>query len=269
MYLRILLRINWESTAGYSEQIFAFGSSTTAPSVVSFARDYANARARCMVRQSVIVDAQIIDAENPGLTNTVVLGLPGALPGLSTIDPDVPLLCPRINLGAGPGVSRDYILRGLPDKDVQGGQFTAAESGPAVYTTFKNWLRDNSVRIKHRFPKPAVPQPLVLANGLGILTTGVGSTLPAVNNYVGYNTRAPGNGRKYSSIGKVLQVDPGSLSFRVKPWSNGECEGGEYWVTSYSFPLIDYANISIPQRCRTHKVGRPFGSYVGRASAKQ
>ncbi len=189
------------------------------------------------------------------------VSVPCQFPGgnYTTDQVNIALLCTSQNTTAA-HQSRFWI-HNLPDIMVQGGEYTPtaayAQAVQAYFTELGFY--------KYRGQIPANQRTIFKVAANGLVTT----TTPhpfAVGQMIHVNRVYLGNGRKKGGIFTVSDVGPLNTNFTIAGWTFGDGKGGTVFTATYDTLRLQNC---VAVRAGTRKVGRPFGEYRGRKSAKK
>jgi len=262
--IKMTMRINWGTSAGWSETVYISGSSPSDTAVGMFASRWAIIRASCLTRNAEVLDVVATQEGAPGQSVIYTRAFPGAL-GDATLagkGADVASVSLQLNLRAGATAKRQYMLRGLPDADVVGGLVTYAGSGILPYTNYRAFLLGNFAPVNIKDRTSLAPSPLIGVSGTGLVTVD-GAFAVFVGDWVYIRTQVTGGGPRVPALCRVMSVNADD-TFRVRPWTNGTCTGGTIRKVTYAYNPITDAAAPFPNRAKNRKVGRPFGSSRGK-----
>ncbi len=269
MAITYQLLINWGSRSGFSEE-FTFESPTT-PSPGSqtdvVATALGNARAGCLTRAARIVGCRVFDPFLPRVVRPVRLDLPGVLGSsispLGNTGPDPATTARLIRFTASNGSTRNYLMRGLPDGDVQDGRFTAAASGHGPYESFLNLVGGPTSRI--------LSNSLTLLGDFGSITGSTGflsgplGVVYTANQLILVKTRVAGHGCRIYWIGRTASGGTGNAVLRG--WHRGNTEGGQVFAVSRVLVSVSTRTSPVPDYTRTRATGKPFFLPRGRRAS--
>lgn len=188
-----------------------------------------------------------------------------AYPGDSTAEVDNPQQALLVKVGnVNTGATRRFTLRGVPDPQIQGGEFVPTTG---YQTNVNNWMHALS-NFYFNAIDPTVPPTAIL----NITAAGLVTVIPAaqpflVNQIVTVNKTLDVNGFKRSFRNTVATVGPLQNQFSITGWPFGACTGGTVGLKTRNIFSMDYNTMGIT-RLVTRRVGRPFELYRGRRSRR-
>lgn len=266
MALKYTIQFNWLSSRGWTETFYTTASTAIAdPAVTDFVKVMAAKRAACLSNKATILSCRVSDPAAPALVRGVEVNVTGTAGNgfVSTDGTDVVNLAALVNFFSATGVRRSYLMRGLTDADVVGGELTCAFTGRPAYNRWWDWVSKNTaVRDVVNGPFKDV----ATVSGLGLITTAV-ALGAAANNVVLVKSRTAGNGPKVRASG-VVQSAPGALTVQLKRWTRGDCVGGQACLTTVEYRAFTSFSLVQPPLVRTRQTGHPFGLLRGRQSAR-
>lgn len=181
--------------------------------------------------------------------------------GITEDSPFQSLVC---RFGTLNGARRTMLLRGIPDAVITSGQFTAATGYNTLLGTYFTRLRDDGwlVRIINR-SNPIVRVRSV--DGAGVVVT---ETVPGIaeNAFVQFYRARDTTGLAIKGQFQVGAVTD-ERHFVLPSWAPGRIFlTGKMRLVTYQYERITIAEHT--GQIRSHKVGRPFGLFRGRAPAR-
>lgn len=185
---------------------------------------------------------------------------PGSSPSLTEI-PQMALLCKTSSTSGA--VSRRFTLRGIPDEQVVGGEFSP--SG-----LYQASLRDYFLALfSFRFRAIDPSNPIYQVNNIsagGVVTLMVNNPY-AIGNFLTFNRLNLASGSQVPASGFITAVGPMANQFTVAPWALAATTGGTATMRGTGFFSMNPTYTSAV-RITTRRVGRPFEQYRGRASRR-
>lgn len=254
---------DWQQRAGWSETFYKETGSGTGEAT-ALARAWGTNRQKVLTAAATILAARITPTNDPRNTTLFPLGLKGALGQgiiVDNIQPDVVNVAQLSTLTASTGQKRQYLIRGLDDRDVVDGQITYAQNGVAIMNRWLNFLVSSAWQMRDYIP--GVPAAVNLVDGVSGIVTGGAIAGIAVNDIVVMNTRTTGGGKKVHWQGRVKEVGVGQITLRN--YKFGDAAGGQIVKVVASYPAFTQHFEPIPNWARTRQTGRPFNLPRGRA----
>lgn len=176
--------------------------------------------------------------------------------------PSSSLLCSATSTVTGQ--SRRFILGGVPDAEISGGEFKPdANYTPAMAAYFLalngfGWLGQTSTG----------GAPVFEISATGVVTT-LNPVAFGVGNIVTFKQiTITSTGRRIGGKFVVEAIGPLNTNFKVAGWTAGAGKGGSVSLTSKAFMGFESSTKSAV-RSTTRKIGRPFSGYRGRRSKKR
>jgi hypothetical protein len=196
-------------------------------------------------------------------------------PGNTAYEGDNPQQALLIKAGnATNGATRRFTIRGVPDNEVQGGEFAP---DPGYVNAVNNWMRALA-NFAFRAIDPASPAgpvfnvapvaivgPPPQTNGLVTMNQNAQPFL--VNQIVTINGALDSNGFRRNFRGTISAVGPQQNQFTLLNWPWGATTGGRVSAKNTAVFPISYSTLNVA-RLVTRRVGRPFELYRGRRSRR-
>jgi hypothetical protein len=206
------------------------------------------------------------DAAIIGYRSQAVTGLGASLlafvdePATLTYAEDTPYQSLLAKLRTTDGLERTYLMRGLPDLQAKVGLFAPE---PAYATALANWATHLSNgtwqvrRVDRTQPKIRVAS----IDGTGLVST-IGAHGLNVGHRLTFLRTRDSLGNAVTGNFSVVST-PTTQSLVVNPWTSGRLvTTGTLRRTEYLYPIIN--QMRTDNRVVSRRVGRPFGSPVGR-----
>lgn len=189
-----------------------------------------------------------------------------AYPGVLGADQDIPQMALSCAC-AGQGVNnvKNFQLRGIPDGNVEGGEFQPTQGFQTSFTAYGVALVNEGFRF--RAIDLTSPQVSVVGiTALGVFTLGAPLTF-AVGSFIQLlRVKNTGGVSVAGTYYVSARVDGQNGTFLN--WTGGTVElKGKARVKSYIYPLVAASTLEALQ-ISTRKVGRPFNLYHGRATKR-
>lgn len=247
----------WYQPGGTIPQALALliNPQTTSPLV-----PLALARAALLPQGAAIVGARFQTVNPPGPSQSIALSLPG-----SAGQADVPQMALLMSAaGIGLGNIRHFTLRGIPDAVVTEGEQNINGVNNFPFQTFVKSLAGWYFQGRD-LSQPRVK--ILIGTSQGNFTTET-PPLFAPNTMIRMaRLQVVGSNKSIGGRFQVNSVGPGNV-FTVNGWSGQLTAGGSARGDGQVYPQVDVNNV-FPTRIVVRKVGRPFGQYRGRRSAKK
>lgn len=245
-------------TGGWSESVYR---DTVAPaSLVSRFLDLCTKRAALLSTNAAIVGQRYQQIDPFGKTTTGGTVLPG-----SAGPCDVPQMALTYVLFAlnSPNARR-FTLRGIPDAVVTTGEYNPA--GVAGFNNnFLTYLSQFFQWNFRAYTAPSGQVPILTISDTGAVVLASPLTLAVHDRVRISGVSAIGKAAPSGSF-RVLTVTD-STHFTIDEWPNVPGQSGLAWLPSLIYPFFAPAQTPTP-KVVVRKVGRPFGGYRGRASAR-
>lgn len=254
-------------TGGWSESVYLTAADLNTAIVVFQQGNAANPVPWCFTRAALLPIGSAIVGQRyqqisplgPSQSNAQIF------PAASGLEADTPQNALTIRIpGIGVNnISRRY-LRALPDPCITEGEYTP----PATFQfAMIAWLTSmNGYQFVGR--DLSQPKQAVLSQVVGLFT--LKQALVGIN--VGTNVRVlktkEASGRLRGGVFNVVSVAGASPAFTVFGWPYGNTVGGNVRVDATVYPAYNIGQTTIG-RIVVKKVGRPFGQYRGRRSARR
>lgn len=245
-------------TAGDSESYYDVLSE---PKPAAF-DDLCIKRAQMLPRGCAIVGQRIqkVDPNGPASTNAKFF--PG--PSYATNTADIPQMALRMSFIAGDGFNKiTKTLRLIPDSQVIEGEYSPSTAFRNAVMAFGNQLVVGQwcFRAVDK-ANPNIPLLSIAANGAVVSVVAHGLN---VNDKVIITRGKDSAGRAHRIDGRVISVTD-ALTFQVYPGPQVALTGGYSRKKVIVYPVVSSTEVG---RITTHKVGRPFDGYRGRASKRR
>jgi len=258
--------IEQQRIGGWSESVYYDGPSvsdlyakvigptgTGSPSLCS-------ARAGMLPTQGRIVGQRFQFLDPLGPSKSLSQGFSGGS-SQSTDIPQMALLC-KVPATDSPNI-RNLILRGIPDSQVQYGEYVPDSTYRAAVTRY--FTAFSMFRFRANVPAN-LDQTIISISSGGVAYLYFGPLTVSAGSIIKLNRVVLANGSTFSGQVVVESVGPGANELKIKDWTMGATTGGKWNIPNTAYPAVDASNITI-SRIITRKVGRPSVGYVGRASA--
>lgn len=243
--------------ASWSETWYYDGSVAQA---LSAADATAKRRSAIMTRPTVIVAARI---QQIGSRATI---FKMDYPGVVATNQDIPQMALNVRVSGSAFINtKTFQLRGLPDANVDGGDYVPTAAFNTGLRNFCGSLSSNAVRF--RGENLANPQVKILGiTNAGVMTLagdlvyneGDTLTLLRVKNTQGRNV----SGKYYVSVKTSARI------CTLAAWTGDVVTNkGAARKFEYVYPIVQADSLVIGD-VTTRKVGRPFGLYRGRATTR-
>lgn len=176
--------------------------------------------------------------------------------------PSVALLLSATNRISG--LSRRWMIRGIPDVNVEEGEFSP---GPAIIPRLQTYfaalagfgwmgsVNSNTVKIRS-----------ITVGGVVTTVTPHGFAQFAVPTFKQVLVTA--TGKRVGGQYKISTLNPDPTVFTIQDWGEGAATGGTVGFDTLAFQQFTNSDISIV-RATARKVGRPFAAFRGRASTRK
>jgi len=249
-------------TAGWSESFYVANTSIAAlqvmlkgPRTAPTVPPILPARATCLPQAAQVLGARVYES---GVGRGTFLA--ATYPGTWTLA-DVPssaLLCQTTST-ASINVRR-FTMRGIPDDQVQEGEFAPT---PEYVTQIKTYFDSlTGTAFRGRLPSPTFEIFDITENGLATLRTphafNLGQFVTVYNSVTEEGNRRGGEYR-------ISAVGPTNTQLTLQGWLWGATTGGTLTQPVYGLVPVEMGATSAV-RISGHKVGRPFFGYRGRKS---
>lgn len=253
-----------ERTAGWSESVYG---DNLFP--VSFAA-LCTARALLLPASCTII-GQRFQQVNPtvGASSSAGQQFPGNGAQIADV-PSMSLLC-RIR-GAGVANVRSYYIRGIPDAQVEGGEYKPIPPFQSRVEAFLALLKSQSWRFRGR-NLAAAQSPIISVQagfpvtGQATLTLGASLAGAAAGGFVRVLKTVRPDGKKVGGRYQIVEYSDvaGVTTLVVRNWNHPNTTLGKVRLDEVIFPIFDDGNVS---RAVQRKVGRGFFQYRGKASKR-
>lgn len=247
-------------TAGWTESYYVYGNDIDV--IRPIFRRLCQKRAQLLPNGSSIIGQRFQTVDPVGPSSTFNEIYPGRTAQLSDI-PQMALYCKLA--ATGTRNTRGLKLKGIPDFQVQTGEYTPEASFSAAVTVLMNELKTGVWLFRAR-DLSLTQYPL-----LDIAQTGtdgiVHSEVPVpyvVGDFVRILKTKNIHGRFVGGRFRVSAATGGNV-FTLANYDLGNCTKGQVRKDAIIFPVIGQA---VPVRISTAKVGRPFDLYRGRRSKR-
>lgn len=254
---------------GWSESWYYIGSSIpnaiqafASPGTALFPFSWCAGRAALLPGGAAIIGQRYQQVAPVGQSQTAG----GIYPGSAGEAADIPqqaLLCSIPAVGAG-NIKR-FTLRGIPDARIIEGEFQGTQSFTQSLNNFFFVLGNFQFRARD-LTQPTAN--IVSISAAGLVTCEAAATFN-VNDMVRVLRTRTVDGDLLGGRFQVASVGPGNNVFTLANWSPAEATtGGRVRRDSIVFLPADNTRAAA-YRAVIRKVGRPFGAYRGRRSAKR
>lgn len=187
------------------------------------------------------------------------LAYPGSLPNLEI--PQMAILC-YASLAGTTAIKR-LTLRGIPDSQVSGGEFTPTPTFVGRLVDFGAVLQNFGTIAND----VVTSYPVYSVSNAGLVTLNAVANPFAVGATVTFRNVLNAVGNRVGGSFVVATIGPMGNQFSVTPWPHGDCTGGDVRIPTKSIYTITPGSFTI-SRVVTRKVGRPFEMYRGRNSRR-
>lgn len=176
--------------------------------------------------------------------------------------PSVALLLSATNKLSG--LSRRWMIRGIPDANVEEGEFSP---GPAIIPRLQTyfaalagfgWMGSVSTNQKE----------VVSITAGGVVTTKTAHGFAQFASPLFKQIFITATGKRVGGTFKISTLNPDPTVFTIQDWTNGAGTGGTVGFDTLAFQQFINSDISIV-RATARKVGRPFAGFRGRASTRK
>jgi hypothetical protein len=254
-------------TGGWSETLY----SNLTPSQIVSALTQSNYngynpflpwRASCLPVQDAIIGVRLYQGSN-GRGQALALSYPGGF-----LADEVPQMGLLLKGGAtGTANTRRWIIRGVPDDSVTGGEFNPAPNFTDALGNFLN-AYGNFGFIGNDLTKPRVA--LLGVDAGGHFKVKPPATNPfIIGDYVTCTRMVDsvtGLFRRFA--GPVTAIDGDASGFTCASFTGNSCNGGSAQINSPIYCPFNISTITVV-RVTLRKVGRPFEVYRGRRSKRR
>jgi len=189
-----------------------------------------------------------------------------AYPGVLGADQDIPQMAlSAVCAGQGVNNVKNFQLRGIPDGNVDGGEFQPTQGFQNAFAAFGSALVNEGFRFR-AIDLSSAQVSIVGVTALGVFRLG-GPLVFDVGSFIQILRAKNTNGVSVAGTYFVsAKVDAQNGTFLN--WTGGTVElKGKARVKSYIYPLVA-ANTLEALQISTRKVGRPFNLYHGRATRR-
>lgn len=207
------------------------------------------------IRVSINVDR----ADLPHRSFSQSVEFPGTIVRSAQDIPQMALLCKSSSGDAL--ASRNFTLRGIPDRNVASGSFVDRDGLQASFAEFKTYLQNEGFRF--RSSNPANPKvQIVSVDADGNFEVGPGLAF-AVGSFVTLYRCVDVNKLPVKGV-FMVESQVNATKGKFKFWEGFVVKmSGQARISTFGFPAVIAANTRI-DRAVTRKVGRPTVVYVGR-----
>jgi len=244
--------------SGWSESYYYPGSNTG--TLINSLDFLGTLRANCAPVGVSVIGLRASAVDPAGFAQVKSVSKPGSVGSR-----DAAFTSLQIVVNAGASSRRQFLMRGIPDDNVIGGQYSASGLFPGRLNAFQNSLisAGAQLRVIDR-TMPIIPYLSVTGGGVIAFAVDPGWTAGNVVRFF----------RSYDDVntsirGAYTVADGADALHRVLlGWRAGRTSSGG----KIRKQVIDFVNVSsfdLPSRVVSHKVGRPFGLAVGRVSRRR
>lgn len=240
-----------------------FGSLSLAdPGVKTAVTAVARRRAGCLADGNVLVDITVFNPAVPRTAITYEVNLPGVIgqwvEGVVDGEQDIAPAAALLKLSSATSY-RQYLMRGIADKDVRLGVFQPQATTLPSYRQWWNYIVSAQLQVAKR-PNAGVIVPIATVQTGSITTVNVIGAGIVADDTLKIVTRVAGNGPRVRTTLRATATSAGN-SVPVD-WSHGNCEGGAFVKIGFDYEnIVSYA---VREAARTRKTGGPLGKFRGR-----
>lgn len=243
-----------QGNAGWSESFYRDGAS--AANVCTDLSNYlGQIRRRLLVPTAAMIGyrAQNVVAAGDALVRSV------NEVGLSTHTADTPYQSLLLSLRSADFLRRVYLLRGLPDEDMTSGLFLAVGAFGGNLATYAGALQSGLWKVR-RTDRTNLPKAIVSVSAGGLVTFFEAHGIPDGGSLKFLRTRDIAGHAVQGTFGVVTSPTP--LTLQLASWTGQTINRGTVRRQAYVYSPIE--SVVNTGKVVSRRVGRPFGSPVGR-----